>query len=114
MAEDTTGKVEHDEQDMIDEGAPVTPETDPELTDTGADSGAEAGDSEADAELAAEEKMVAEGAPVSAETEPTPDEAAASAETEGDEAGDSDYRRRLREYTKELKKLPGQWYIIQS
>ena len=29
MAEDTTGKIENNEQEMIDEGAPVTPETDP-------------------------------------------------------------------------------------
>lgn len=29
------------------------------------------------------------------------------------EDGDTEYRKRLREFTKELKKLPGQWYIIQ-
>lgn len=42
-----------------------------------------------------------------AEAEPEAEEAAA----EGD--ADADYRRRLRKYTKELKELPGQWYIIQ-
>ncbi|WKD56818.1 hypothetical protein CAPI_01220 [Corynebacterium capitovis DSM 44611] len=31
-----------------------------------------------------------------------------------EEPADSEYRRRLREYTRELKKLPGEWYIIQS
>ena len=39
---------------------------------------------------------------------------APSAETEAGEVdADADYRRRLRKYTKELKELPGQWYIIQ-
>nr|VDG62275.1 transcription antitermination protein NusG [Streptococcus thermophilus] len=33
---------------------------------------------------------------------------------EPEEATDADYKRRLREYTRELKKLPGSWYIIQS
>jgi len=42
-----------------------------------------------------------------ADAEPEAEEAAA----EGD--ADADYRRRLRKYTKELKELPGQWYIIQ-
>src|SRR5690625_4099765 len=39
---------------------------------------------------------------------------AESAETEAGEVdADADYRRRLRKYTKELKELPGQWYINQ-
>ena len=38
-------------------------------------------------------------------------EAAGAAEAEGSE--DDDYRRRLRQFTRELKKQPGQWYIIQ-
>ena len=38
--------------------------------------------------------------------------AEASAETE-EEAEDAAYRKRLREFTRELKKQPGQWYIIQ-
>ncbi len=42
------------------------------------------------------------------------EEAAAesSAETE-EEAEDAAYRKRLRDFTRELKKQPGQWYIIQ-
>lgn len=48
------------------------------------------------------------------------DNAEGSADT-GDEAeaedpnaaADAEYRRRLREYTRELKKMPGDWYIIQ-
>ena len=36
-----------------------------------------------------------------------------SAEEEAEVDADADYRRRLRKYTKELKELPGQWYIIQ-
>src|SRR5699024_2307266 len=49
-------------------------------------------------------------------TEPTEAESveAAPAEEAADEVdADADYRRRLRKYTKELKELPGQWYIIQ-
>ncbi|MDK4312357.1 transcription termination/antitermination protein NusG, partial [Corynebacterium accolens] len=38
--------------------------------------------------------------------------AEASAETE-EEAEDAAYRKRLRDFTRELKKQPGQWYIIQ-
>ena len=38
---------------------------------------------------------------------------APSAEEEAEVDADADYRRRLRKYTKELKELPGQWYIIQ-
>lgn len=37
---------------------------------------------------------------------------AAPASEEDDD--DADYRRRLREFTRELKKQPGDWYIIQS
>ena len=45
---------------------------------------------------------------------PSAEEEAESAETEAGEVdADADYRRRLRKYTKELKELPGQWYIIQ-
>ena len=38
---------------------------------------------------------------------------APSAEEEAEVDADADYRRRFRKYTKELKELPGQWYIIQ-
>ena len=55
----------------------------------------------AEAEPAAESELAAE--------EGT---AEASAETE-EEAEDAAYRKRLREFTRELKKQPGQWYIIQ-
>ncbi|KQB87354.1 transcription termination/antitermination protein NusG [Corynebacterium lowii] len=39
-----------------------------------------------------------------------PSEAPAASE---EDASDAEYRRRLREFTRELKKKPGQWYIIQ-
>nr|WP_311342417.1 transcription termination/antitermination protein NusG [Corynebacterium riegelii] len=52
--------------------------------------------------------MIGEGAPVEPETEPLEQEAAQEADA------DSEYRARLREYTRELKKQPGDWYIIQS
>ncbi|ERS49166.1 transcription termination/antitermination protein NusG [Corynebacterium sp. KPL2830] len=69
-----------------------------------------AGDAE-DAALA--DAPAAESEP-SAEAEPAAEEdaAGASAETE-EEAEDAAYRKRLREFTRELKKQPGQWYIIQ-
>ncbi|GAB3944815.1 transcription termination/antitermination protein NusG [Corynebacterium tapiri] len=41
------------------------------------------------------------------------DAAAALGDTSEADA-DSEYRRRLREFTRELKKQPGQWYIIQT
>ena len=89
-----------DNQEMIDEGAPVQPETEP-LLDAAAEEG-EGADTAAAAE--AEEEPIQEG-----------DLAAAEAALGGEaEESDSEYRRRLREYTKELKKLPGEWYIIQS
>lgn len=65
-----------------------------------ADDAADADADAADADAAAEADGV-EGA------------AAVPAEGTEDES-DSEYRRRLREYTRELKKLPGEWYIIQS
>ena len=41
-------------------------------------------------------------------------EGEAAPAVEGESEAEADYRRRLRQYTKELKKLPGQWFIIQS
>lgn len=40
--------------------------------------------------------------------------AAAALGDPGEADADAEYRRRLREFTKELKKQPGQWYIIQT
>ena len=54
----------------------------------------------------------AEGAEAAEDASNSADaEAAGAAEAEGTE--DDDYRRRLRQFTRELKKQPGQWYIIQ-
>src|SRR5699024_1483264 len=69
----------------------------------------------ADADAAdAEQADVAQADAGEAEVESADDAAAEPAEAaeEGVDA-DADYRRRLRKYTKELKELPGQWYIIQ-
>lgn len=56
----------------------------------------------------------------SAESTNAAEPAAAEAEAEGaapeageDESEDAAYRKRLRAFTRELKKQPGQWYIIQ-
>ena len=132
---DVEGAIENNEQEMIDEGAPVQPSTDPVL-DGGDDdpAGTEGGDSsdeesDSTAEGEAAEEAVEE--PVQ-ETDLNTIESAEAREAEGEadgdagsesegEAGaeadadtDSEYRRRLREYTRELKKQPGDWYIIQS
>ena len=69
----------------------------------------------ADADAAdAEQADVAQADAGEAEVESADDASAEPAEAaeEGVDA-DADYRRRLRKYTKELKELPGQWYIIQ-
>ena len=180
---DVSGALENNEQEMIDEGAPVQPSTDPALNGgdddpagtEGGDSSDEEGDStdeetdhadegedlsdaevadiaqaavdtdsaeEAAAELAdpsdedtagdvdsaVEEPIqetdlaVAESFDAGAEADGPATEGAdaalaadaAETGTETDADSDSEYKRRLREYTRELKKQPGEWYIIQS
>ena len=180
---DVSGALENNEQEMIDEGAPVQPSTDPALNGgdddpagtEGGDSSDEEGDSTdeetdhadegedlSDAEVAdiaqaavdtdsAEEAAteladpsdedtagdvdsaveepiqetdlaVAESFDAGAEADGPATEGAdaalaadaAETGTETDADSDSEYKRRLREYTRELKKQPGEWYIIQS
>ena len=152
---DVQGAIENNEQEMIDEGAPVQPSTDPALnggdddpagTEGGdssdeesdssgeadaADAGAaDAGGELSDAEVqdAAQDAVDAEADDADAATdadgaveEPVQETdlnnveaAAGEGEAEADTDTDSEYRRRLREYTRELKKQPGDWYIIQS
>ena len=82
---DVNGALENNEQEMIDEGAPVQPGTDPVREGDDDPAGTEGGDSSDE-----------EG------------------ESHAEDADDSEYKRRLREYTRELKKQPGEWYIIQS
>lgn len=60
------------------------------------------------------EEAPAEGAPAEeAAAEPAEAADAEDAAAEGESDFEADYRRRLRKYTKELKELPGQWFIIQ-
>ena len=74
----------------------------------------------------AQQEDATPAAPAAEETEGTTESteaaepAAAEAEAEGatpeageDESEDAAYRKRLRAFTRELKKQPGQWYIIQ-
>ena len=145
---DVNGALEMNEQEMIEEGAPVQPSTDPAYnggdddpagTEEG-DSSDEEGDStsltDAEVEDIAQAAVDTDSAEAAAEelegdavkAENTDDEdvveepiqetdlaAAESAEADAEsEADDSEYKRRLREYTRELKKQPGEWYIIQS
>ena len=69
----------------------------------------------ADADVAdAEQADVAQADAGEAESESADDASAEPAEAAEESVdADADYRRRLRKYTKELKELPGQWYIIQ-
>lgn len=55
----------------------------------------------------------AEAAPEGEADAPAADASAAEASEEEKADSDAEYRARLRQYTRELKKLPGQWYIIQ-
>lgn len=55
----------------------------------------------------------AEAAPEGEAEAPAADASAADASEEEKADSDAEYRARLRQYTRELKKLPGQWYIIQ-
>lgn len=100
-----------------------TPEVDAaaeqaEATPTEADvaAGAEGAEAEgADAAAGVDADAAAAGEGDAAE--PTPSEAAAAELAEGaDEEEDAEaaYRKRLRQFTRELKKQPGDWYIIQT
>ena len=118
---DVTGAIENNEQEMIDEGAPVQPSTDPALNggdddpagkEGGDSSDEEADSSSADASELPEEPVQEADLDIAAEAENAAEGAEGAEEAEA--ADDGEYRRRLREYTRELKKQPGEWYIIQS
>ncbi|WP_254868387.1 transcription termination/antitermination protein NusG [Corynebacterium sp. Marseille-P4321] len=126
---DVQGAVENNEQEMIDEGAPVQESTDP--TNDGDDhpggTDNEAGDSSDEepasspgedtvADAAAADADSAEASEVEEEAVQDTDLAVAeSSISDGDISDfDAEYKKRLREYTRELKKQPGDWYIIQS
>ena len=121
---DVTGAIENNEQEMIDEGAPVQPSTDPELNGgdddpagkEGDDSSDEEADSSAsDASELPDEPVQETDLDIAAEAENAAEGAEGAESAENAEADDDgEYRRRLREYTRELKKQPGDWYIIQS
>ena len=154
---DVQGAIENNEQEMIDEGAPVQPSTDPALNGgdddpagtEGGDSSDEESDSSGESDAADADAADADAAVASTELSDAEvqDAAQDSVDAEADEAADADgaveepvqetdlnnveaeagegeadadadsdseYRRRLREYTRELKKQPGDWYIIQS
>ncbi|MCZ9292016.1 transcription termination/antitermination protein NusG [Corynebacterium lehmanniae] len=128
---DVQGAIENNEQEMIDEGAPVQPSTDPALSGgdddpagtEGGDSSDEESDSSGEGAAGADAEAEAGAAAGEAVEEPVQEtdlntiesaEGDTGAETDADADSDSEYRRRLREYTRELKKQPGDWYIIQS
>ncbi|MCQ4609506.1 transcription termination/antitermination protein NusG [Corynebacterium sp. CCUG 61414] len=93
------------EEEMVAEGGAVTEATDPEIEEAAA---------EADEAVEAVEEPVQEGDLTAAES-PLAEGTEGAEGTEASEADDdSEYRARLRKYVRELKKLPGQWYIIQS
>ena len=99
------------EEEMVAEGGAVTEATDPEVEEAAAET------EEADEAVEAVEEPVQEGDLTAAES-PLAEgaEGTEASETSGasEADDDSEYRARLRKYVRELKKLPGQWYIIQS
>ncbi|WP_236883579.1 transcription termination/antitermination protein NusG [Corynebacterium haemomassiliense] len=126
---DVEGAIENNEQEMIDEGAPVQPSTDPVLNGgdddpagtEGGDSSDEESDSSGEGAAGADAEAEAGAAAGEAVEEPvqetdlnTIEAAEGDTGAEADADSDSEYKRRLREYTRELKKQPGDWYIIQS
>ncbi|WIM68054.1 transcription termination/antitermination protein NusG [Corynebacterium breve] len=95
-----------DEKAMIDEGAPVSPETEPVVLEQ---------ETEGAEEAAAEAYEEAVEEPAEQQADESLEAAAAAALGDDSEAeAEAEYKKRLREYTRELKKLPGDWYIIQS
>ncbi|MCQ4611415.1 transcription termination/antitermination protein NusG [Corynebacterium sp. CCUG 51687] len=96
------------EEEMVAEGGAVTEATDPELEEATAEAeeAVEAVEEPVqEGDLTAAESPLAEGAEGAEVSQ-------ASGASEADD--DSEYRARLRKYVRELKKLPGEWYIIQS
>lgn len=96
------------EEEMVAEGGAVTEATDPEIEEATveADEAVEAVEEPVqEGDLTAAESPLAEGAEGAEVSQ-------ASGASEADD--DSEYRARLRKYVRELKKLPGEWYIIQS
>ena len=112
--EDVNGAIENNEQEMIDEGAPVDPPTDPVIHGDSDPAGTNEQDDNAEATEGAEATEATEGAeaPEAEGVEAAEDTEAPDVEATSD--FDAEYRKRLREYTRELKKQPGEWYIIQS
>ena len=111
----TAQKESTPEVDAAAEQAEATPtEADAAAGAAGATAaGAEAEGADAAAGAAADAAAAGEGDAA----EPTPSEAAAAELAEGaDEEEDAEaaYRKRLRQFTRELKKQPGDWYIIQT
>ncbi|AFM06674.3 transcription termination/antitermination protein NusG [Corynebacterium pseudotuberculosis] len=75
---------------------------------------AEAFDDAVEATIAAEAEAAEAGVELAEAVEQPVQEVDAEAALAGAvEDGDAEYKARLRKYTRELKKLPGSWYIIQ-
>ncbi len=101
-------------QEQVAEHASSVEEAQQEHATPSAPAAEEAGES---TDAAAEPAEAAE-APETAAADAEGAEAEGAAETAAPEAGedeseDAAYRKRLRAFTRELKKQPGQWYIIQ-
>lgn len=95
-------------QEPADDTAPETP------AETGSETTADAAPADT-AETPADTADTTPEAAQETDAADTPADApeATNPEAEADAAAEADYRRRLREFTRELKKRPGQWYIIQ-
>lgn len=96
------------EEEMVAEGGAVTEATDPEI-EAATEEDVESEDGAENVETV--EEPVQEGDLNAAES-PLAEGAETTETSAADD--DSEYRARLRKYVRELKKLPGEWYIIQS
>ncbi|WP_455006200.1 transcription termination/antitermination protein NusG [Corynebacterium propinquum] len=128
MSEETQNDNNHNENDVFEE---VTPEVakaseaaelaaEEDRESLGDDYDADSDDFAKDHEEAvkateaAAKSAESDSSDSAADSESTNDSAESAASTSAQDADDdAAYRMRLREFTKELKKQPGQWYIIQ-
>lgn len=112
MTEENNSTPQEQEQSFEEAAAAVVAQNEQAAAESAADSTAEGAAEGASEEGAVDntDGEVAEQAEEAKGDEP----ASGDAEGENPEAAtDAEYRKRLREYTKELKKMPGEWYIIQ-
>lgn len=114
MSEENTQNLDSQNVDSQNVEEQPVQEADIEIVENAeAEQPAESAESSESAEFAQVEEEAEVNAEEGREEDAVADAAAALGDTDETDA-DSEYRRRLREFTRELKKQPGQWYIIQT